>query len=325
MTPLLSAEHLSKVYVSGKFLSGAKSIVHAVDDISLEILPGRSTGIVGESGCGKSTLARLLCLLISPTSGQVLFRGKPVERSRRAALLPFRKTVQIVFQDPASSLNPRQRIMEILSEPLIVHGATDRSAIRNDVIHLADQVGIARSDLTRYPHEFSGGQRQRIGIARALATDPELLIADEPLSALDLSIQAQIINLLNELKRQRNLTLVMISHDLTVMPHLVDTVAVMYRGRIVEYGRTEDLLSSPLHPYTISLLQSVPTLTPASRPAPLTGSAAAGTGVSSGCPFLDRCPSATPRCAENPPFLQESGEGRMVACHHPPPSPPTHP
>jgi len=318
MIPLIETDRVTRDFETGHRFGTAKRTVRGVDSVSLTIHPGVSVGIVGESGCGKSTLARLMTLLIRPTSGHVRFKGESTETLTGEKRLRFRRSVQMIFQDPASSLNPRQRIIDILSEPFIIHRLADRRQIPDRVVTLAGQVGLSEQDLFRYPHGFSGGQRQRIGIARALATDPELLVADEPLSALDLSIQAQIINLLNELKRDRHLTLVVISHDLSAMPHLVETVAVMYRGMIVETGPGTVILHSPRHPYTRSLLDAVPTIEPlpGHPPRSLT------TGVDlpppeKGCPFAPRCPGRRPRCCGERPPLTETGGGHQIACHYP--------
>ncbi|GAB4299436.1 MAG: ATP-binding cassette domain-containing protein [Desulfuromonadia bacterium] len=318
MTPLIEAEHISRDYISGHRFRVKKGVVRAVDDISISLFPEKSVGIVGESGSGKSTLARLITLLERPTAGRILFRGNRTESMSRQELLSFRRSVQMVFQDPASSLDPRQRVVDILSEPLIIHRLSDRRHLLEQVVRLAGQVGLTEGDLSRYPHEFSGGQRQRIGIARALATNPELLVADEPLSALDLSIQAQIINLLNDLKQQRQLTLVVISHDLSAMPHLVDSVVVMYRGMIVESGPTAAVLGSPRHPYTRSLLDSVPTIDPPVErrisPPPSAGDDSPGVW---GCPFAPRCPFRKPRCMDVRPTLVSENPPHAVACHYP--------
>jgi oligopeptide transport system ATP-binding protein len=260
--PLLEVRHLTKHFTRGHGLFAKKTIVHAVDDVSFTVHEGETFGLVGESGSGKTTTGRCILRLIEPTSGEVLFRDEnvlsfPPERLRRA-----RRDMQIVFQDPYSSLNPRMRAGAIVEEPLVIHGIGRKSERQARVAELFSLVGLDPSHLSRYPHEFSGGQRQRIGVARALALNPSLVIADEPVSALDVSVQAQVVNLLMELQQKLKLTYLFIAHDLRLVRHICDRVAVMYLGRIVEMGATERLFAAPAHPYTRALLSAIPSLDP---------------------------------------------------------------
>ncbi len=258
MTPLVEVSHLVKTFTRGSTLWRSAAEVRAVDDISFTVLEGETFGLVGESGSGKTTTGRCMLRLIEPTAGAVSFRGLDVLSLGAARLRALRREMQIVFQDPYSSLNPRMRVRTIIEEPLVIHRIGNRAQRRDRVDELADVVGLDRSQLQRYPHEFSGGQRQRIGLARALALGPSFLIADEPVSALDVSIQAQIINLFMDLQQRLALTLVFIAHDLRLVRHLCARVAVMYRGRIVEMGSTEAIFREPVHPYTRALLSAVP-------------------------------------------------------------------
>jgi peptide/nickel transport system ATP-binding protein len=317
MRALLEAKGLIKEFPVHGGLFAEKRKLHAVAGVDLELYPGETLGLAGESGCGKSTVARLLTGLIPPTSGSILYGGKDLASMNRGELLSFRREVQMIFQDPFSSLNPRMRVSEILAEPLVIHGIGNAAEKRERVAWLMERVGLSPEQLTRFPHEFSGGQRQRIGIARALAAGPKLIIADEPVSALDLSIQAQIINLLQEVKQEMGLSFLFITHDLSVLKHLSDRVAIMYLGRIVEIGSRADVLERPLHPYTEMLLSAIPSIDPEKKKGRI---AAAGELPSpmappSGCPFHTRCPYAQEICSRKRPELLEKEPGHRSACH----------
>jgi len=299
-------------------LAGKTRTLKAVDGIDFFIKRGETLGLVGESGCGKSTTARLITRLVEPTEGEVLLKDENLLGYNRAQMQEVRKTVQLVFQDPYSSLNPRKTIMQILSRPLEVHNlARGWSEKRRRVLELLGLVGLGEEHADRYPHEFSGGQRQRIAIARALAVDPELIIGDEPVSALDVSIQAQILNLFRDLQEQFSLTYLFIAHDLSVIRHISDRVAVMYVGKIVEAGNVEDIFERPKHPYTKALLEAVPEADP-DKPPPtlvLKGEVATPIDPPPGCRLCARCPLADDFCAEVAPDLKDDGTGLFVACH----------
>ena len=292
----------------------------AVDDVNFVVRPGEILGLVGESGCGKTTTG--LCVLrgLEPTGGSIKMQvdGAEVDIMKlgREELRNFRRHAQMIFQDPFSSLNPRMTVFESITEPLKAHGITDRKQLEGRAFELMELVGLAPSYLRRYPHAFSGGQRQRIGIARALALNPKLIVADEPVSALDVSVQAQIINLLKDLQKQLNIAFLFISHDLGVVKHTCDRIAVMYAGKIVEEANTEDLYSQPLHPYSEALLSSVPRPDPRFRDDEiiLSGEVPDPANLPAGCPFHPRCPHAEARCQEEVPALRTISEGRRVAC-----------
>jgi peptide/nickel transport system ATP-binding protein len=298
--------------------SGGK-VVRAVDDVSFRIPKGSSLGLVGESGCGKSTVARAILRLIEPDSGSVVFDGIDVRAAKGAALRALRRRMQIVFQDPYSSLNPRRTIRQTLEEPLRVHLRSSAKAIREKAEAAMVEVGLPREAMERYPHEFSGGQRQRIGIARALVLDPELVVADEAVSALDVSVQAQILRLLEGLRERRGLSFLFVSHDLGVVRHFCDRVCVMYLGRIVEEGPTVDVLDRPLHPYTRLLRDSYPVPDPrARRPLiQIVGEVPSATDPPPGCGFHPRCARAEIRCCAEKPQLATLGGGRSTACYFP--------
>jgi oligopeptide/dipeptide ABC transporter ATP-binding protein len=316
--PLLEVRNLTKVFVSKRGFPIPRSVaVRAVDGVSFDVGTGEALGIVGESGCGKSTVARVALRLLPADGGSVRFNGEDVFAADSARMRALRARLQIVFQDPASALNPRQRVGDALAEPLAVHGIASGAEAATRVRALLDEVGLPQSALDRFPHEFSGGQRQRIGIARALALNPDLVFADEPVSALDVSVQAQILALLAELKARRGLSFVFISHDLAVIRHFCQRVVVMYLGRIIEEGPAAGLLDTPLHPYTDLLRRSSPVPDPdvaiqinlqdGEPPSPIS--------PPSGCHFHPRCPHATDHCRAVAPVLTEITSDRRVACH----------
>lgn len=319
---ILKVESLKKYFdVKARFGIAHKTL-KAVDGISFSIKENSVFALVGESGCGKSTVARLILKLIPPTSGKIFFKEKGLNELRGDSLKGFRRSVQIIFQDPFASLNPRKTVFSTISEPLKIHKLYDKRDLRNVVISLLNKVGLDRDVLDRYPHEFSGGQRQRICIARALSVSPELIVADEPLSALDVSIQAQILNLLKEIKEQSRLSFLFISHDLNVVRYFSDNIAVMYLGRIVEASATDELFEKPLHPYTEMLLSSTPKIRIKSKRGSQfidTGDIPSPLDIPQGCPFHPRCPKKFAPCDSIYPELREPSDGafagRLVACH----------
>ena len=316
-TPLLATTSLTKHFPvrSGSF--GKSRTLRAVDGIDLVLRPGETLGLAGESGCGKSTVAKLVMGLIPPSGGAIAFDGRNLATMATGERLAFRKDVQMIFQDPFSSLNPRMRVGEIIGEPLVIHRLATGTELRDRVLFLMEKVGLAPEHYGRYPHEFSGGQRQRIGIARTLAVEPRLIIADEPVSALDLSIQAQIINLLQDLRQEFGLSYLFIAHDLSVVRHMSDRVAIMYLGRIVESAPREDIFQSFLHPYTEALLSAVPEIEPGTRKKRiiLSGDLPSPVEPPSGCPFHPRCPYAEAVCTTVPPQLEDKEPGHAAACH----------
>jgi peptide/nickel transport system ATP-binding protein/oligopeptide transport system ATP-binding protein len=295
--------------------------VKAVDGVSFDVEQGETLGIVGETGCGKSTTARLLCRLMDPTSGTVSFQGKNVAEQKGDALKALHRDMQMVFQDPYSSLNPRKTVGSIISDPFVIHNLYTGSGERKKrVQELMDRVGLNPEHYNRYPHEFSGGQRQRIGVARAIALEPKLLIADEPVSALDVSIQAQVLNLLRDLQRELGLTLIFIAHDLSVVRHMCDRVAVMYLGKVVELASSDVLYTTPRHPYTGALLSAVPVADPTGGKRErqlLTGDVPSPANPPSACRFHTRCPKAQPLCSDREPMLETKAGGGVAACHYP--------
>ena len=314
---LLEIKNLKKSFpVSGSFFSKDVGAVKAVNDVSLSIAKGKVLGLVGESGCGKSTLGRCILRLIEPDSGEVYYEGRDILGLTGREMKGKRRDMQIIFQDPYASLNPRMTVGDAIGEGLVVHKIAKGKEKREKILELLSMVGLRPDSIDKYPHEFSGGQRQRMGIARALALYPKFIVADEPVSALDVSIQAQIINLLERLKNELGLTYLFISHDLRIVEHLCDRVAVMYLGEIVEIADTSDIYSNPLHPYTRALLSAIPVADPESKRERviLTGDLPSPMYPPNGCPFHPRCMDAMDRCKTEAPALKEEG-GRRVSCH----------
>ncbi|UAB98669.1 ABC transporter ATP-binding protein [Dactylosporangium matsuzakiense] len=322
---LLEVRGLQKHFpiMRGAFIKRKVGAVRAVDGIDLSVKAGETLGLVGESGCGKSTTGRLMTRLLEPTGGQVVLDGRDISHLNVAQMRPLRRDVQMIFQDPYSSLNPRHTVGSIVGAPLQVQNIKTAHGQKREVQRLLELVGLNPEHYNRYPHEFSGGQRQRIGIARALALQPKLIIADEPVSALDVSIQAQVVNLLDDLQREFNLTYVFIAHDLSVVRHISDRVAVMYLGKVVEVGGRDGLYVTPLHPYTFALLSAVPVPDPGRRDKAqrerilLTGDVPSPIDPPSGCRFRTRCWKAQDLCAQEEPMLRELLPGQTVACHFP--------
>jgi oligopeptide transport system ATP-binding protein len=320
---LLEVNNLVKHFPikSGVLIDRQVGAVRAVDDVTFSVAEGQTLGLVGESGSGKSTLARSVLQLLTPTSGSVRFRGQEITGLGRRQMRPLRREMQMIFQDPYASLNPRKRVGQIIGDPMSLHGVAGGVELRKRVQELMDRVGLHPEYYNRFPHEFSGGQRQRIGIARALALEPRLIVADEPVSALDVSIQAQIINLLDDLQDDFNLTYIFVAHDLAVVRHVADRVAVMYLGKLVELGPAEEVHNRPIHPYTVSLLSAVPIPDPnenkAREPLVLEGDMPSPANPPPACRFHTRCPHATDICSEVEPELVDYGNGHWAACHHP--------
>jgi peptide/nickel transport system ATP-binding protein len=321
--PLVQVDHLVKYFPikAGLLFDRTVDQVHAVDDVSFKLESGKTLGLVGESGCGKSTLCRTILRLEEPTRGSVTFEGRDITHLRRRALRPLRSDIQMIFQDPYASLNPRKRVGQLIGDPMRLHGIESGAKRRQAIQQLMERVGLSPEHYNRFPHEFSGGQRQRIGIARALALEPQLILADEPVSALDVSIQAQIINLLKDLQAERGLTYVFVAHDLGVVRHVSDRIAVMYLGKVVEVSPAEALYTRPIHPYTVALLSAIPIPDPkenaAREPLVLEGDVPSPINPPPACRFHTRCPRATDVCRRVEPPLVDYGDGHMAACHHP--------
>ncbi|MBN8889547.1 MAG: hypothetical protein BGP12_05425 [Rhodospirillales bacterium 70-18] len=319
--PLLKLEGLTKHFAvqSGGFFRRHVTALRAVDGVDLEIQAGETLGLVGESGCGKSTLGRMIIRLIEPTAGSIVFDGVDITRLDMQALREHRRGMQIVFQDPFGALNPRMTVEDIIMEPLLIHGARHDDAARKRVDEMLGLVGLPLRARSRFPHEFSGGQRQRVGIARALVLNPRFLVCDEPVSALDVSVQAQIVNLLQDLQRDLGLTYLFIAHDLSVVKHISDRVAVMYLGRVVEIADKRAIYAAPRHPYTQALIAAVPVLKPRERGrgrrVRITGDIPSALNPPSGCRFHTRCPYVMPVCRTDEPKLAPTDAGHLVACH----------
>lgn len=318
MTRLLEVKNLRKTFQvpAGPLAAGHLSL-KAVDGVSFNLRAGETLGLVGESGCGKSTTGKSILRLLEPDSGEVYFDGEDLLTLSTGQMRTRRRDLQMIFQDPYSSLNPRMQVLDIIGEPLKIHGLARGRALRQEVERLLETVGLSAAHLDRYPHEFSGGQRQRIGIARALALKPRLIVADEPVSALDLSIQAQVVNLMQDIQQQFELTYLFIAHDLSVIEHISDRVAVMYLGRIVELTPAEELYKNPRHPYSEALLNAVPVPDPHVRrqKRPLAGEIPSPLHPPAGCHFHPRCPYAQDICRQQVPDLTDQGGGHLAACH----------
>lgn len=318
--PLIEVENLKKYYaVKGGIVTHTTAHVKAVDGVSFSILEGETLGLVGESGCGKSTIGRALVGLEKPTEGKIRYEGQDLAKLSKKEMEKIRTHLQMVFQDPYSSLNPRKHIFEILSQPMLYHKVSTRETVEKDMVRILDMVGLSRNVLGRYPHEFSGGQRQRIGIAKALSLNPRFIVCDEPVSALDVSIQAQILNLLKGLQKELGLTLLFVGHGLGAVNYVSDRIAVMYLGKIVEIGGAKEIFAHPVHPYTQALLNAVPIPDPAEKNKEhhlLQGEIGSSVNPPTGCRFHPRCPHATEICKQKEPMLLETGseDGHYAAC-----------
>lgn len=302
------------------FKAGGRQVVHAVDDVSLTLKKGRTLGLVGESGCGKSSCARTIIRMYDPTSGQIILDGDDITNLSQKQLKPYRKKMQMIFQDPYASLNARMTVRDIIAEPLLAHNVVKRKDQSNELVYpMLERVGLTKEHANRYAHEFSGGQRQRVGIARALILQPELVICDEPISALDVSIQAQVINLLKDFQEEKGVSYLFIAHDLSMVRYVSDDVGVMYLGQLVEVCEAGEIYKNPLHPYTKGLLGSIPIANPKlakmKEKSSIEGDIPSPIKPPSGCRFHTRCPYAKPACSEAVPQMKDAGNGHMVACH----------
>ena len=319
---LIEIEHLKQYFPAGGFGKN-KKFVKAVDDVSFYINKGETLGLVGESGCGKTTTGRSILRLVEPTDGKIIFNGETLfdkVNNVKVDMLPYRRKIQIVFQDPYASLDPRMTVGEIIGEAIDIHNLAENKEDRhNKIIELLKTVGLNSEHANRYPHEFSGGQRQRVGIARALAVDPKFIVCDEPVSALDVSIQAQVVNMFQDLQKERGLTYLFIAHDLSVVKHISDRIGVMYLGNLVEIGTSDEIIFHNAHPYTQSLISAIPVADPVtarkSQRIILQGDVPSPLNPPSGCPFRTRCPRATEKCAREKPMLREISPGHLAACH----------
>lgn len=320
MENLLEVNNLQKYFIAknNKMFSKEVNYIKAVEDVSLTLKKGETLGLVGESGCGKSTTGRLILNLLNPTKGEVLFEGQDISKLGKNEMREIRKDMQLIFQDPYASLNPRMTVEDIITEPMKNYNILDKVGRKKRVYELLETVGLSKDQATRYPHEFSGGQRQRIGIARALSVNPKLIVCDEPVSALDVSIQAQTINLLKDLQEEFGLTYLFIAHDLSVVKHISDRVAVMYLGLVVEIADYKDLYESPKHPYTQALLSAIPRKHPSEKRTRivLEGDVPSPMNPPSGCRFNPRCRYATDICSKEKPEYKDCGNGHLVACHN---------
>jgi len=319
MTMLLEVKNVSKRFTVARGMGGAAATVHAVDNVSFSIARGETLGLVGESGCGKSTVGKMIVRLLAPSEGRILLDGADITHASHRAMRPLRRQVQMVFQDPNGSLNPRQRAGDIVEEPLLVHGLGNSAERKAKVADLFARVGLRPDQLRNVPSKFSGGQRQRLAIARALALNPSLIVADEPVSALDVSIQAQVINLMSDIQKEFGLAYLFVAHDLGVVQHISDRVAVMYLGRIVEIGSTADVYRRPSHPYTRTLMDAVPRLDPSRRHGRVKvprGEVPSPLDPPPGCAFHPRCPIASDICRAERPQLRRLASGVEAACHH---------
>ena len=316
--PIVKVKGLKKYFpIRGGVFSRIIGLVYAVDDVDLEINKGETMGLVGESGCGKTTVGRCILNLVEPTSGEIYFKGSNILKMNQRELLKIRRDMQIVFQDPYASLNPRMSVKQIVGEPLIIHNLAKGTSLQKQILDLLSTVGFTRDHMNRFPHEFSGGQRQRIGIAKAIALNPEFLILDEPTSSLDVSVQAKILNLLKNLQQELDLTYLFISHDLNVINHMSDKISTMYSGTIVETGKKDELFSNPLHPYTQALFSAIPIPDPEIEVKRfiLAGEVPNPSNPPRGCRFHPRCPHKTSKCEEEKPTLAKLEGDHQVACH----------
>lgn len=317
---LIEISNLKKYFpVKGAFGIDKSKYVKAVDDVSFYIKKGETFGLVGESGCGKSTLGRTIMRLYDVTDGKVIFDGKDIARLNKKELKPYNKRMQVIFQDPYSSLNPYMNVSEIIDEPMTIHSNLSKAERMEKVEELLKKVGMKKSDMEKFPHEFSGGQRQRIGIARALAIEPEFVLCDEPISALDVSIQAQVVNMLEDFQNDMGLTYLFVAHDLSMVKHISNRIGVMYLGKIIEISESRELYKNPLHPYTKALLSSIPVPDPKKAKLALNqvieGEIPSPMEIPTGCRFRTRCPYASQICSEKEPEMKEVGKGHVVACH----------